>query len=164
MGILFEVGKIAPPPFWPYRGGDGAILHQDSTGAVFVPIYLNSPMETELNELAQPIAARYFARDDGCALWFLGFGSRPFIFDLPHDPTKYPREQWESRLAAWERNNLWHFIVVDSASGKIATSIRVAIAPEDFYAKSQKQQKRRWRRQISKSLMTNLSITTARRI
>jgi len=129
--VVFEVGKVAPPPFWPSNIKDGSVLTQDAGGGVIVAIYINKPTLKELEELNQSIMACYLVQDDGCGLWLLGFGARPFIFELTQDPTLYDRGNLVYRLGAWVTNNLWHISVIDSSTGKVKNN-RIATAPEAF--------------------------------
>ena len=129
--LVFEVDKVAPTPFWPSNVRDGAVLTQDTEGCVIVAIYLHKPTEKELQDLNRPIAARFMVREDGCGLWFMGYGDKPLIFELTQNPTLYDIDNIDDRLKAWVTHDLWHIVVIDTSTGKVLIN-RLATAPEDL--------------------------------
>lgn len=126
----FQVGKLAPEPFWPASVTDGGRFEQGKEGDWFIIMYMTQPSKEERKVVRKAkILSRYLIDDTGAmVLALIRFKGSALIFELVHDPTKYQAIEWGQRVEMWERTNMVTCLLIDSATG-ILWAIRYTNMP-----------------------------------
>jgi len=132
MMARFEVGHVAPAPFWPTSvQGDTAILEQAKDGSFYVAYYWTNPGKDAEIFRKNRIEARAYCSGNHVLPMFCHRGTS-YYAEMVFDPTLY-RNHLEERQEAYRtlEKQLFQFLLIDRGSG-ILHGLRVATPPPQF--------------------------------